>query len=122
LLVVFAGDTFFPSRTDAGRGLRFFATGLAASFVVFFASTFLVCVTFATGLVKVFEFGFDGAIDKPITGTATKPIAATAAHFIQLFIATPLPKPILITRPAPRPPWELAHKGGAAGRAPYATI
>jgi len=96
--VVFTG-VFFPNRTDAGRGLVFLTTGLTAGLaesVVFFDEfELLMLVTFAAGLLTVFFSVFDGAIDKPITGTATIATAATAAHFIQpLFMATPLPKPI----------------------------
>jgi len=97
-LVVLAG-VFFPSRTDAGRGLMFLATGFTAGLaesVVFLAEfELLTLVTFAGGLVTVFLSVFDGAMVRPITGTATIATAATAAHFIQLlFTATPLPKPI----------------------------
>jgi hypothetical protein len=96
--VVLTG-VFFPSRTDAGRGLVFFTTGftagLAESVLFFDEFELLTLVTFVAGLLTVFLSVFDGAIDKPITGTATIATAATAAHFIQpLFMATPLPKPI----------------------------
>jgi len=95
--VVLAG-VFLPSLTEAGRGLVLFATGLtaglAASVVVFFALLLLLtCVTFAAGLLTGFLSVFDGAIERPITGTATAATTATAAHLIQLFfMATPLSK------------------------------
>ncbi len=96
--VVFTG-AFFPSLTDAGRGLMLLTTGFTAGLaesVVFLAEfELLTLVTFAAGLLTVFLSVFDGAIVRPITGTATIATAATAAHFIQLlFTATPLPKPI----------------------------
>jgi len=90
---VFAGRGFFPNLTDAGRGLVFFTPGLAA-IVVFFAVLVLTCVIFAAGFAAGFEVVFAGIIVNPITGTATNPIVATAAHFIQLVMTTPLPKPI----------------------------
>jgi hypothetical protein len=97
--VVFTGVTFLPSRTDAGLGLVFLSTGLMAGLadsVLFFAElALLMLVTFVAGLLTGFLSVFDGAIERPITGTATIATAATAAHFIQpLFMATPLPKPI----------------------------
>jgi hypothetical protein len=106
---IFRRAAFFPNRTEAGRGLMFFTTGLATVFFVVFI--FFTCATFAAGFTVFFSI-FDGAIDNPITGTATKPTAATTAHFIQLFMTTPLPKPISKIRPAPEPSWELAHQVG----------
>jgi hypothetical protein len=93
LVFRFFTGAFFPSLTDAGLGLIFFTTGLA-TIVVFFVELVLTCVTFAAGLAGVFEVVFAGIIDNPITGTVTNPTAATAAHFIQFLMATPLPKPI----------------------------
>ncbi len=122
--VVFTG-VFFPSLTDAGRGLMFLATGFAAGLaasVVFLAEfELLTLVTFAAGLLSGFLSVFDGAIVRPITGTATIATAATAAHFIQpLFMATPLPKPIKNARTLTA--MGVGPQVGPRDRAPCTTI